>query len=59
MTVMADQHDDHCSLCGSEDELVEDRNMEGFFYCQDCLERVAKQNQAIDDGMDEEPPVEY
>lgn len=49
----------HCQMCGSEEDLVEDPNMEGFYFCQVCLDRVAQQNQSIDDGMDEEPPVEY
>ena len=48
-----------CTVCGSEEELTEDTNMEGVFQCKDCLDRVAKQNRSIDEGMDDEPPVEY
>ena len=48
-----------CTMCGSTKDLTEDANMEGVFQCKDCLDRVAKQNRSIDDGMDDEPPVEY
>jgi hypothetical protein len=51
--------EESCAMCGSDEDLVEDKNMEGVFHCRTCLERVARQNESIDDGMDDEPPVEY
>ena len=48
-----------CAMCGATEDLIEDPNVEGVFHCRVCLDRSRKQDSSIEDGMDEEPPVEY
>lgn len=46
-----------CCRCGSEKDLVEDRDVAGLHVCRACLERVAAQNEMIARGLEDEPEV--
>lgn len=50
--------DEACVRCGAEQDLVEDENMPGLWFCRGCLERVERQNRAIRRGLEQEPDVE-
>jgi len=43
-----------CIYCGSENNLVEDPNFPGTFYCVNCLRRVERQSRAIAEGIEED-----
>lgn len=47
-----------CTLCGAEEDLVPDENVDGLWICRPCLERAAAQNELIRRGIEEEPDVE-
>ena len=50
--------DEACYRCGAEEDLVEDPRVAGLHVCRACLERVERQNEMIERGLEEEPGVE-
>jgi hypothetical protein len=49
-----------CALCGCEDvdKLVEDRFNEGFYVCEECLERTRIHEIMIRQGLEYQPDHE-
>ncbi len=45
-----------CIYCGATDDLVQDENLEGLYYCPRCLDRHIRHGQQIDDRGEAEPP---
>lgn len=50
--------DRECYRCGAERDLVEDERVPGLHVCRPCLERVQRQNEMIERGLEDEPRVE-
>jgi hypothetical protein len=46
---------DACQSCGTTDELIRDRDIEGLFLCRSCKDAIARQQQFIDWGFGEAP----
>ncbi len=47
----------YCMTCGSEEELVEDINNKGIYYCLQCLEKSWRHDEMIYEGFEEAPEV--
>ena len=53
---MSGHLEEECALCGSDEDLVPDPNLEGIYICGACQARSDNHSAAIDHGYDDEEP---
>jgi hypothetical protein len=46
---------DACQRCGTDRELIADRDIADHFLCRSCTDEIARQQQFIDWGFGEAP----
>jgi hypothetical protein len=47
-----------CFKCGAKEEIYEDPNIEGMYFCKNCWEERIKTEILTELGMEEEIPFE-
>ena len=51
--VIDNKDEEHCCMtCGSTENLVEDQNNEGIYYCLHCLERAWRHDEMVVEGYE-------
>ena len=43
-----------CAICGAHDQLAQDANQQGVYYCGECLDRSNRHQAAIDGGYEKD-----